>query len=40
AEAAHKVGFLRKQPEIDGIYALEALNEVLQQMSLPSLEKK
>ncbi|MDB6129902.1 MAG: transporter, substrate-binding protein, partial [Verrucomicrobiales bacterium] len=38
AEAAHKVGFLRKQPEIDGIYALEALNEVLQQMSLPSLE--
>jgi NitT/TauT family transport system substrate-binding protein len=34
AEAAHKVGFLRKPPDLRGIYALDLLNEVLREKNL------
>jgi NitT/TauT family transport system substrate-binding protein len=35
ADAAHKVGFLRKPPKLDGIYSLRLLNEILREQSLP-----
>jgi NitT/TauT family transport system substrate-binding protein len=40
AEAAHKIGFLRTPPDIHGIYAMNALNEVLEQMHLTRLDLK
>jgi NitT/TauT family transport system substrate-binding protein len=39
AEAAHKVGFLRKKPDLRGIYDLRLLNEVLSEKKLPSIEE-
>ena len=39
AEAAHKLLFLRKPPELQGIYNLEPLNEVLKEKNLPPLER-
>jgi NitT/TauT family transport system substrate-binding protein len=39
AEAAHKVGFLRTMPELNGIYALQTLNKVLQAMNLPAVRE-
>jgi len=35
AEAAHKIGFLRTAPNLQGIYALGPLNAVLRDKSLP-----
>ena len=35
AEAAHQVGFLRKPPNLEGIYDLGPLNEVLKEKNLP-----
>jgi NitT/TauT family transport system substrate-binding protein len=35
AEAAHRIGFLRTKPKLDGIYALDLLNEVLKEKGLP-----
>lgn len=35
AAAAHAVGFLRREPELGGIYALEPLNDVLRSKNLP-----
>ena len=35
AEAAHKIGFIRAAPDLQGIYSLGMLNEVLQEQSLP-----
>ena len=35
AEAAHRVGFIKKQPALDGIYSLKLLNEVLKDRNLP-----
>jgi NitT/TauT family transport system substrate-binding protein len=39
AEGTHKVGFLRKPPELDGIYSLKLLNEVLKEKSLPAVRE-
>ena len=38
AEAAHKLLFLRKPPELKGIYHLEPLNDVLKEKNLPPVE--
>lgn len=35
ANAAFKVGFLRKPPQLDGLFALDSLNAVLKQKGLP-----
>lgn len=37
AAAAHAVGFLRRNPDLAGIYELRLLREVLRQMNLPPL---
>ena len=37
AEAAHKIGFLRTQPDLKGIYSLTTLNEVLQEKRLAAV---
>jgi NitT/TauT family transport system substrate-binding protein len=37
ADAAFKVGFLRKPPKLDGIYDLHILNAVLAEQSLPTI---
>jgi NitT/TauT family transport system substrate-binding protein len=39
AEAAHKVGFLRKKPNLEGIHDLRLLNEVLEEKKLPPLQE-
>jgi NitT/TauT family transport system substrate-binding protein len=39
AEAAHRIGFLRTEPRLDGIYELGLLEEVLQEKKLPPLPK-
>jgi NitT/TauT family transport system substrate-binding protein len=40
AEAAHKIGFLRKAPVLDGIYDVSLLNEVLKEKNLPEVSAK
>jgi NitT/TauT family transport system substrate-binding protein len=35
AESAHRVGFIRKNPDLAGIYDLKLLNEVLNERNLP-----
>lgn len=37
AEAAHKIHFLRKEPDLRGIYETGLLNQVLQQKNLPAV---
>lgn len=37
AEASHQVGFIRKKPDLQGIYELGVLNEVLKEKNLPPL---
>ena len=37
AEASHQVGFIRKKPDLQGIYELGLLNEVLEEKNLPPL---
>lgn len=37
AEFAHKAGFLRKAPLLDGIYSLDLLNSVLREQNLPEV---
>jgi len=39
AEAAQKVGFLRKKPDLEGIYELRLLKEVLAEKKLPPLDE-
>jgi NitT/TauT family transport system substrate-binding protein len=39
AEAAHRIGFIRTEPKLDGIYDLALLEEVLKEKKLPSLSK-
>jgi NitT/TauT family transport system substrate-binding protein len=39
AESAHRVHFLRTEPNLDGIYDLKLLNEVLKEKGLPPVEK-
>jgi NitT/TauT family transport system substrate-binding protein len=38
AEGAHKIGFLRKKPQLVGIYDLAILNEVLTEKNLPTIQ--
>jgi NitT/TauT family transport system substrate-binding protein len=38
AEMSHRVGFLRTEPVLDGIYSLDLLNQVLQEKALPPIE--
>jgi NitT/TauT family transport system substrate-binding protein len=38
AEASHRIGFMRKEPALGGIYALALLNEVLKEKNLPAIE--
>jgi NitT/TauT family transport system substrate-binding protein len=40
AEAAHQVGFIRKQPDLNGIYDLQPLAEVLKEQNLPALSSQ
>ncbi len=40
AEGAHKLLFLRKPPDLNGIYNLEPLNDVLKEKNLPPVEAK
>jgi NitT/TauT family transport system substrate-binding protein len=35
AESAHRIGYLRKPPKLDGIYSLTLLNQVLKEQALP-----
>jgi NitT/TauT family transport system substrate-binding protein len=35
AEEAHRIGYIRAEPKLDGIYALNLLNDVLKEQSLP-----
>jgi hypothetical protein len=39
AEAAHQAGFIRKKPELEGIYDLALLDEVLKEKNLPAISK-
>jgi NitT/TauT family transport system substrate-binding protein len=39
AEAAHKAGFIRKNPDLNGIYDVTLLEEVLKEKNLPPLSK-
>ncbi|HXP61395.1 MAG TPA: ABC transporter substrate-binding protein [Dongiaceae bacterium] len=38
AEASHRVGFIRKEPVLNGIYQLALLQEVLKEKHLPAVE--
>ncbi len=38
AEAAHRIGFLRAAPRLEGLYSLSLLNEVLKEKNLPLVE--
>ncbi len=39
AEAAHRIGFLRKEAALEGIYALSLLKGVLKERHLPAIEE-
>ena len=38
AEASHRIGFIRKEPALGGIYALTLLNDELREKNLPAVE--
>jgi NitT/TauT family transport system substrate-binding protein len=38
AAASHRIGFMRKEPALGGIYALTLLKEVLKEKNLPAVE--
>ena len=38
AEAAHKIHFIRSKPDLNGIYELHFLNQVLREKNLPPIE--
>jgi NitT/TauT family transport system substrate-binding protein len=38
AEASHRIGFIRKEPALRGIYALTLLKDVLREKNLPAVE--
>jgi NitT/TauT family transport system substrate-binding protein len=40
AESAHQVGFIKTQPNLQGIYALGPLNEVLKAKNLPAVTEQ
>ena len=39
AKASHRIGFVRKEPELGGLYALTLLNEVLREKHLSPIER-
>jgi NitT/TauT family transport system substrate-binding protein len=39
AQAAHDVGFIRKTPDLKGIYDLSLLQEILKEKSLPPVQE-
>jgi len=39
AEAAHRIGFVRTEPKLEGIYDLALLDEVLKEKNLPAVNK-
>jgi NitT/TauT family transport system substrate-binding protein len=40
AQAARRIGYVRTEPKLDGIYALKLLNEVLHEENLPAIAAK
>jgi len=40
AEEAHRIGYIRTEPKLDGIYALNLLNDILKEESLPAIAAK
>jgi NitT/TauT family transport system substrate-binding protein len=40
AQSAHQIGYIRTEPKLDGIYALELLNQVLKEQNLPVIAAK
>jgi NitT/TauT family transport system substrate-binding protein len=40
AEEAHRIGYIRGEPKLDGIYSLGLLNEVLKEQNLPAIAAK
>lgn len=40
AEGAHRIGYLRAPPKLDGIFSLKLLNQVLQEQELPAVAAK
>lgn len=38
AERSHRIGFLRREPALGGIYSLDVLNQVLKEKHLPPVE--
>ena len=38
AEASHRIGFLRAEPRLEGLYSLSLLNAVLKEQNLPPVE--
>lgn len=38
AESAHRIGFMRKAPALDGLYSLKILNDLLKAKHLPPVE--
>ncbi len=38
AEASHRIGFIRKEPALGGIYSLSLLKDVLKEKNLPAVE--
>src|SRR5205814_3772384 len=40
AEEAHRIGYIRTEPKLDGIYALNLLNDVLKEENLPVIAAK
>jgi NitT/TauT family transport system substrate-binding protein len=37
AEGAHRIGYVRSEPKLDGIYSLNFLNQVLKEQNLPEV---
>jgi NitT/TauT family transport system substrate-binding protein len=40
AEGAHRIGYIRTEPKLDGIYSLTPLNQVLREQGLPEVGGK
>jgi NitT/TauT family transport system substrate-binding protein len=40
AEAAHRIGYVRSEPKLDGIYSLKLLNQILKAEKLPEIAAK
>jgi NitT/TauT family transport system substrate-binding protein len=40
AESAHRIGYIRGEPKLDGIYSLDLLNQILKEQNLPEVGAK